>query len=150
MSFGRIAAVLRQLAGNGQGSVITEFALLAPTVLTLMLGVFQVGIGMQNYNAMRAISFEVMRYAVVNYQTNNQLSNELLEYHASSVAISSAYGLDGSKFEPHVSDVTNSRVTGTIEKTITLNYTVPTFLTIIGLPDIPLQYSQSLFLTPRS
>lgn len=76
MTTGRLARTLRALLRQKQGSVVTEFALLAPTILALMLGVLQIGIGMQNYNAMRSVASDVMRYAVVNYQTGNELTND--------------------------------------------------------------------------
>lgn len=142
-----IAALVRKLRRDTAGSVITEFALLGPTVLTLMLGVFQIGIGMQNYNAMRAVSFEVMRYAVVNYQTKNELTNAQMVDYARSLAIGQAYGLDTQRLQISVTDVGTSRVSGTKEKTLSITYAIPTVLTIIGYSEFPIHYSQSLFLT---
>ena len=52
--------------------------------MAMMLGVFQIGIGMQNYNAMRSVASDVMRYAVVNYQTNNDLTDQQLRDYARS------------------------------------------------------------------
>ena len=47
------------------GSTIVEFAILAPAIIGLLFGVFQVGLGMQAKNSMRSIAQETARYAVV-------------------------------------------------------------------------------------
>ena len=57
--------LFKRLAHDLQGSVAIEFALIGPVFLTMFLGVLQIGIGMQNYNALRGISADVARYAVV-------------------------------------------------------------------------------------
>ncbi|MEL0212759.1 MAG: TadE/TadG family type IV pilus assembly protein [Novosphingobium sp.] len=138
--------LIARLLRDNTGSVVTEFALLGPTVLTLMLGVFQIGIGMQNYNAMRAVSFEVMRYAVVSYQTDNNLTNAQLVSYARSIATGQAYGLDATRLDITIADVTTPRVTGTKEKTLKIVYAIPTVLSIIGYSEFPIKYSQALFL----
>lgn len=131
---------------DAQGSVVTEFALLAPTVMTLMFGVFQIGIGMQNYNAMRSVASDVMRYAVVNYQTGNELSNDQIRYYLRSIAIKNPYNLESSRLDLNVTSVATPRITGTIEKTVRITYSVPTVLSFIGVDEFPITYEQPLFL----
>lgn len=140
------AHFLRHLLRQTGGSVITEFALLAPTIMALMLGVFQVGVGMQNYNAMRSIGSDVMRYAVVNYQTGNELSNDQIRYHLRSIAIKSPYNLVSSRLALSVTSVATPRITGTIEKSVTMTYSIPTVLSFIGVDEFPITYRQPLIL----
>lgn len=146
MRRGTIIRLLQRMRRDAQGSVVTEFALLAPTVMTLMFGVFQIGIGMQNYNAMRSVASDVMRYAVVNYQTGNELSNDQIRYYLRSIAIKNPYNLESSRLDLNVTSVATPRITGTIEKTVRITYSVPTVLSFIGVDEFPITYEQPLFL----
>lgn len=150
MTAGRILGVLGRLLGGRDGSVVTEFALLAPTIMALMLGVFQIGIGMQNYNAMRAIASDVVRYATVNYQTGNELTNDQIRYYLRSIAIENPYGLESSRLAIRVTSVTTPRVAGTIEKSVQMTYSIPTVLSVIGVDEFPITYRQPLFLMPNT
>jgi len=136
---------LSRLRGDRQGSVAIEFALIGPVFITMFLGVLQIGIGMQNYNAMRGISADVARYAVVNYQTANRLTTSQLEDYARSVAAAPPYGLTRSRLTASVALATTQRVAGATEYTMTLDYTVPSVLGIMGMQDIPLSYDRPIF-----
>ncbi|MDT0508104.1 TadE/TadG family type IV pilus assembly protein [Novosphingobium sp. MMS21-SN21R] len=138
--------MMRSLLRDRSGSVVVEFALIGPTFIALMLGVLQIGMGMQNYNALRSVGSDVMRYAVVNYQTNNDVTNIQVRDYARSIASRAPYGLNSTRLAITVAPVATSRVSGTIEKTLTLTYSVPTVLTIIGFGEFPITYSQSIFL----
>lgn len=138
--------MIRKILHDKRGSVAVEFALIGPTFIAMMLGVLQIGMGMQNYNALRSVGSDVMRYAVVNYQTNNDLTDTQVRDYARSLAVNSPYLLDSSRLAVTVSSVTTSRVSGTFEKTLTLTYSVPTVLSIIGVGEFPITYSQSIFL----
>ena len=133
------------LRHDRQGSVAMEFALIGPIFLTMFLGVLQIGIGMQNYNALRGVSADVARYAVVNYQTANRLTTSQLEDYTRSVASSPPYGLTRSRLTASVSMATTQRVEGATEYTVALNYSVPSVLGIMGMEDIPLRYSRPIF-----
>lgn len=150
MKTGKVGPLLRHLLRQTGGSVITEFALLAPTLMALMLGVFQVGIGMQNYNAMRSIGSDVMRYAVVNYQSGNELSNDQIRFYLRSISIRSPYNLESSRLELSVTSVVTPRVTGTIEKSVTMTYSIPTVLSFIGIDEFPITYRQPLILVKET
>lgn len=136
---------LARLGNDRDGSVAVEFAIIGPTMLAMMLGVFQVGIGMQNYNAMRSIAAETARHAIVNYQTGNKLSNSQLADHAKTVGISPPYGLKYDRLAAAVTDATVQRVPGAKELTVTLTYRVPTILGIIGIGEIPMSFSRPIF-----
>jgi Flp pilus assembly protein TadG len=127
------------------GSAVIEFALLGPVFLAMFMGVLQVGIGMQNYNALRGLSGDVARHAVVTYQTGVRPSTSTLETWAETRASSAPYGLTAAQFNASVATAATQRVTGATEYTITLTYTVPTFLAFIGIQDIPLSYTRPVF-----
>lgn len=146
---------LRLLAGlrrNQLGSVAVEFALIGPAMLAMLLGVLQFGIGMQNYNALRSISAEVARYAVVDAQdaaaqSNMTLrdTNTQLETYARDIATVAPYGLKRSNLSVTVSSVP-TRVDGASERTIELRYNIPSVLGVIGINSIPITYTRAVFI----
>lgn len=142
--------LLASLRHNSQGSVIVEFAIVGPIFITAFLGVLQIGVGMQNYNAVRGISADVSRYAVVNYQTNNRLTTSQLEAYASGIASAPPYGLVRSRFQPRVTVAGTQRVAGATEYTLELTYRVPSVLEIVGIREIPLTYRRPVFVVAPS
>ncbi|MDP3907504.1 TadE/TadG family type IV pilus assembly protein [Novosphingobium sp.] len=137
---------LIQLWRKQDGGVVVEFALIAPAFLAMIFAVLQFGIGMQNYNALRSASADVTRYAVVNYQSANRLSDTQLQAYARSVAIRSPYGLRTSQLDVTIADAADQRVAGATEKTLTLTYRIPSMLKLIGVEAIPITYSRPVFL----
>lgn len=141
---------LASLRRDTQGSVVVEFALVGPLLLTALLGVLQIGVGMQNYNALRGISADVSRYAVVNYQTNNRLTTSQLEAYASGIASAPPYGLVRSRFQPRVTVAGTQRVSGATEYTIEVTYRVPSVLELAGIAEIPLTFRRPIFVVAPS
>lgn len=141
---------LARIRQDQRGAAAIEFALIAPLLIGMMLGVLQIGIAMQNYNALRSISADVARYAVVNYQTNTRLTTSQLQDYAYSVGTTTPYGLQRSNLVSSVGLATTQRVSGATEYTITLNYDVPSILTVIGVGEIPLSYSRPVFVVTAS
>lgn len=137
--------ILSSLLRRQDGAAAIEFALLGPAFFVMFLGVMQVGIGMQNYNAMRGISADVARYAVVNYQTGVRPNTGTMETWAENRAAAAPYGLASARFNATIAGVSPSRVSGAAEYSITLTYNVPTVLSIIGIPDVPLTYTRPVF-----
>lgn len=136
---------LKKLRTSIDGSVIVEFALLAPLFIGLFMGVLQVGVGMQNYNALRGISGDVARVAVINYQSDTRLTTSQLQDIANSTATQAPYGLVRSRFTAAVSTAATQRVTGAVEYTLTLTYNVPTMLNVIGVDEIPISFTRPIF-----
>lgn len=139
------AAAITRLRHASKGAVLIEFAILAPVILGMMLAVFQIGIGMQNYNALRAVAAETARYSVVNYQTANKLSTTQLRNYARSIAAAPPYQLLADRFDAAVAPAATQRVTGATELSITVTYSVPTVLGVIGLEDIPISFTRPIF-----
>ena len=134
-----------QFKRDSSGSAAVEFALIGPAFIGMFMGVLQLGMGMQNYNALRSISADVSRYAVVNYQTSNRLNIAQLQSYANGIASAPPYGLVRNRFGATVSVAANQRVTGANEYSIQVTYRVPTFLAIFGISDIPLTYTRPIF-----
>ena len=136
------------LVQDQTASAAVEFALIGPLFLTMFMGVMQIGIGMQNYNALRSISADTARYAVVNYQRGNQLTAIQLQTYASNVAKAPPYGLHSTRFVSFVSTPIAQRISGATEFQIRLTYRVPTWLGLIGVGEIPLTFTRPIFVLP--
>lgn len=137
---------ITRLAKSQRGSAIVEFAFLAPVICGLLLGVLQVGSSMHSYNALRGLSSDVERYAVVNYQNKNKLSNSQLTSYARSIAISAPYDLKDANFKVDLVTAGTQRVTGATELTFTATYTVESVLRVIGIPAFDINFTRSIFL----
>jgi Flp pilus assembly protein TadG len=135
------------LASESSGAVALEFALVGPALIAMLMGVLQIGIGMQNYNALRNVSAEVARYAMVQYATGNNLTNGQLNAYAYTVGENSPYLLKNSRLVASVTDAATQRVTGATEKTLQLEYQIPSLLEPMGLSGPRISYSRPLFLT---
>lgn len=136
--------LLPSLKADRKGSAAVEFALIGPIFLGMFFGVVHIGNGMQNYNALRGISADVARYAVVMRQKGSQVSPNSLQTYAVTKATAAPYGLQTARFTATVTQPT-SRVTGATEYTVRLTYNVPTFLGFMGIDSIPLTYTQPVF-----
>ena len=82
---------LRRLGGDLRGAVAVEFALLAPAFIVMLFGVLQVGIGLQNYNAMRSLSADVARYAMIEHAKGTVMSNTALTTYAENLGSGPPY-----------------------------------------------------------
>lgn len=139
--------LFRSLVADGKGAAALEFALLAPAIIAMLLGVLQVGVAMQNYNALRNVSADVARYAMVQYATGNNLTNDQLRNYALSASVSTPYLLQAARLSATVSDAATQRVTGATEKTLTINYQIIGLFDAMGLRGPEIAYTRPLFLT---
>ena len=141
--------LVARLLPDQTASAAVEFALIGPIFLAMFLGVMQVGIGMQNYNALRSISADTARWAVTNYQAGDQKTAIQIQQQATDLAAAAPYGLEESpRFTVFVSSPTAQRVAGATEFRITLTYRVRTLLSVIGIGEIPLTYTRPIFVIP--
>lgn len=131
---------------DASGSLAIEFALLIPVLITMMLGVFQIGITMNSYNAMRSAAADISRYTVVQYQNGSYRDTNDLTTTARAMATAAPYMLDTSRLTISVSRPVTQRVAGTTELSVSLRYNAPSVMNLIGVSDIPLSYSQPVFL----
>ncbi len=144
----RLAALVRAFRRDQTASSAIEFGLIAPLFLALFLGVLQIGVGMQNYNAMRSISADVARFTAITYQQGTKPTDAAIETYAIDVAEAPPYGLRSGKLTIEANTVASTQFTGAKEITLTIEYDVPSFLGFIGISEIPLSYSRPIFVMP--
>jgi hypothetical protein len=141
----RLVRLLRALRTRNEGSVVVEFGLLGGLFIGMLVGVLQVGVAMQNYNALRNVASDVARYALVQYQTGNNLSNGQLRDWATVRATGAPYLLDQDDLHITVVDAATQRVTDAQELSMTITYQIPTFMDLLGWESPSLTYSRALF-----
>jgi hypothetical protein len=142
-----LLALARRLAREHRASATVEMAILAPAFLTLLFGVFQVGLAMQNYNALRGISADVARYALVQYATGNRVSKEQLNSYALSVGRSAPYILDSGMYSASIRQPTVQRVAGATEFELTLKYQVFSVMNRYGIAGPYISFTRPIFVT---
>jgi Flp pilus assembly protein TadG len=133
------------MARQARGSVVTEFALLAPVILVLMIGVFHVAVYMQNYNAVKSIASDTSRYVMIEYQKGNNPAAEEIRSVALSLATNAPYMLDSDQLDVNVTQAPSSRVNGAIEFNIELTYAMDDWLPLVDLRVFDLSYSRPVF-----
>lgn len=138
---------LKALRRNRTGATTIEFAILGPILFIAVLGVYQVGVGMQAYNSVRNLTSEVGRRAAVAYQKSNELNESQLEDFGKALATAPPYNLESNRVDAVVTLAETQRVTGAQEFTLTMSYDVPTLLSIMGMDDFTLTHTRPIFVS---
>ena len=138
---------LRRLAGDRRGATAVEFALLAPTFIVMLFGVLQVGIALQNYNAMRSLSADVARHAMIQHARNTPLSNSALTTYAESRGSGAPYLLLADNLEVTIAPATTPQISDAAELTLTIEYEIPSLLSSMGLDGPDIDYERPIFLS---
>ncbi|MCP5389386.1 MAG: pilus assembly protein [Novosphingobium sp.] len=141
----RLVRILRALRTRNEGSVVVEFGLLGGLFIGMLVGVLQVGVAMQNYNALRNVASDVARYALVQYQSDNPKTNEELRDWAIARATDAPYLLDQDDLTITVIDAATQRVSDAQELSMTITYQIPTFMDLLDWESPSLTYSRALF-----
>lgn len=136
---------LDRIGSDHRGSVLVEFALLAPVIIALLIGVVQVGLHVQNSNAVRNLASDGARMATVAYQRGNQLTAEQVGIMIRSEGVGGKYNLDTDRLEINVTQPT-SRIGGVREMRIQITYDPPNFLSFAGVSALRLTYERPVFL----
>lgn len=136
---------LDRIGSDRRGSVLVEFALLAPVIIALLIGVVQVGLHVQNSNAVRNLASDGARMATVAYQRGNQLTAEQIGIMIRSEGVGGKYNLDTDRLEINVTQPT-SRIGGVREMRIQITYDPPNFLSFAGVNALRLSYERPVFL----
>lgn len=144
-----LAPLLQRLGREDRGAVMIEFAILGPLLIIAVLGVYQIGVGMQAYNALRSITAETGRQAAVDYQrTNgNGLDEAQIQDVAEGLAMAPPYNLNPDRLDVSVEEAETQRVAGARELTLSIQYSVPTLLSIMGMSDPQLTQTRPIFVT---
>ena len=137
---------LRRLAGNCRGAVVVEFALLAPAFIVMLFGVLQVGIALQNYNAMRSLSADIARYAMIEHAKGTVMSNSALTTWAENHGTGAPYLLLADNLDVTITPVTTPQITDATELTLTIEYQIPSVLASMGLEGPEVDYVRPIFL----
>ena len=115
--------ILIGIRTDKRGSALIEFAILAPALIGMMLGIMYVGLQMMSYNALRSISSDVARYTLVEYQKETFKPGVTdIEEKALAIAINAPYSLDDDNLSVAVTKP-NSDISGTDKFTATITYT---------------------------
>jgi len=138
----------KRLADDTAGSTLIEFAILAPVLFAFIFGVIQVGIHVQNANAVRNLAADGVRAAVVEYQAGRNPSTELIEADIQGRGVGPKYNLQLSRLQVDVTEET-SRIAGVDEMTIAITYKMPNFLGFVGVSAFDIEYERPVFLLPR-
>ena len=125
---------LRQLLGDRTGSAVVEFAVAVPVLVSMVWGIFQIGILYQANAGMQHALGEAARYATI-YPTpdDSQIQAKIT---------SAKFGLgNGTWGEPEiVTDATADT------KTITVSYTQPTDFLFFAGPTVTLGATKVVYL----
>jgi Flp pilus assembly protein TadG len=136
---------MRRLQASDRGASAIEFALLAPVFLGLMMGVVEVGLYMQNYNAVRSLASDASRFAAVEYQKNNTITEDVLEANIQAMGVALPYNLLDSQLTVTVTEVTPARVNGAREFDMDIDYALPDIIGGTTIDDFTISYSRPLF-----
>jgi Flp pilus assembly protein TadG len=141
------STLLRSMQRDTRGAMVVEFALLAPAFLAMVFGVLYMGISLQNYNAIRNLSADVARYAMVQQQGGNTLSNSQIRSYAVSRAQGAPYLLSVDQFNAYITTPDTQRVAGVRELQVVITYEVDNMLEFAGLPAPFFTYTRPIFLS---
>jgi len=135
---------LRDLRVDTVGATVIEFAILAPAVIAMIMGVFTIGMQMQSYNALRSIAGDVNRYTVVEYQKANELTAEQIQQVAASIAVHAPYDLSGDELDVAVTEG-GTIVEGAKRFSVVLTYTPFNALKFYHINAMTLTYRQNIY-----
>lgn len=134
-----------RLGRDNRGGAAIEFALLAPVFIALMFGVVEVGLYMQNYNAVHSLATDAARFAAVEYQKNNKVTTSALEDNIHSIGMATPYNLSGSALHVDANEVTPSPIDGARQFNLTITYDLPDIVGGTSIDNITISYSRQIF-----
>lgn len=137
----RFARLIREKSG----AAVIEFALVAPVFIALMMGVVEVGLYMQNYNAVHSLATDATRFATVEYQKNNKIDTTTMENNIGSLGVESPYNLNPNYLHVAVTPVTPSAVNGALQFNLTIDYDLPDLIGGTSIDNITISYSRQIF-----
>lgn len=141
----KIRKLLRKVRRSEQGATAVEFALAAPIAIALMLGVIQIGVAMQGYNAIRGLVGDLARRTVVQYSTGVELSDEQIAANAVARARGAPYLLDPAKLVIDVESADDSGIGGVKQIDITVSYAVRSIIPGLSTDQFPMTLEKAIF-----
>lgn len=135
---------IRSLLPDSRGTALIEFAILAPVIFGMMLGVMYIGLQMMSYNAIRAITSDVARYTVVEYQKSDELNIEQIESKAIALAVNPPYQLTADSLDVLVTNPVSDIAT-TNMFTVQIRYTPYNPVEFLGIGNPTLTETRSFY-----
>lgn len=139
-----IGATVYRLRRDVTAAAMIEFAMLAPLLIAMVLGVFQIGLHANNYSSVRSVLSDAGRYAAVEYQRENGLTLDELRAAIYSRATAPPYNLAGNRLDVQVTELT-SEIGDARKFDIALAYAPPNFLGMIGIDQLTIAYSRPVY-----
>ena len=145
----RVHPLIRRIGQGCQGSVAVEFGLLAPVFIGMLLGILQIGLGMQSYNALRNVAADAARYALVESQktvpTDMDAFRADVDDWTTDRATAAPYLLDNGGLTVGVVVAPDQRVEDATELTITMTYQIPSIMTMMGWESPSITFERTIF-----
>ncbi len=141
---------IRKILPDSRGAALVEFALLAPVLFGMMLGVMYIGLQMMSYNALRAISSDIARYTVVEYQKLDKVSASQvvtashIRSKAFAIAVNPPYQLTADDLDVRVTSPT-SNISGTTQFTVRVAYTPYNPVEFLGIGNPTMVENRSFY-----
>lgn len=135
---------IRHVYTCSRGVAAIEFALIAPALLTLFIGIMQLGIQLQSYNAVRSLTSDISRYTMVQYQKDHNVASEDIESVTYATAMGAPYNLSAEQLDVEISEGVGP-FENTKEILIDLEYTPISLLSSFGVDGITISYSKAVF-----
>ncbi|MEW6575372.1 TadE/TadG family type IV pilus assembly protein [Sphingorhabdus sp.] len=142
--------LLRQIRKSETGASAVEFALAAPIALILMVGVIQVGIAMQGYNAIRGMVGDLARHTVVRYSTGVDLADDQIEADAMARATAAPYLLNADNLVIDVQSAESSGIGGVKQIDVTVSYAVRSIIPGLDADQFPMTLEKSIYVVDET
>lgn len=137
--------ILKRIQADKRGSALIEFAILAPALIGMMLGIMFIGLQVMSYNSLRSISSDVARYTLVEYQkTAFKPGVTEIREQALAIALNPPYSFDDDDLSIAVTKP-NSDISGTEKFTATITYTPYNPVEFMGVPGPTMVETRSIY-----
>ena len=140
-------ALLHRLLHDQRGASVVEFVVLAPVLISMLLGVMQAGMYMQAHNALSSVATDMSRFMSVEYQRQNKITNDLLESYAYTRAVSAPYLLQSSQLSVTADDAPTQTITNVREIQLEMHYKVPNVMAFASFGPMDLRYKRSIYVS---
>ena len=142
----RLPARLQALRADREGSALIEFALLAPLLIMLIMGVFQIGMQMQSYNAMRSAMADTARFTVIQAQRDqfDNITTTSIQDAGYGIAMAPPYALKGDRLDINANEEA-SEVTDARKFVVTMTYEPENLLGFRNINLLTLNYERSIY-----
>ncbi|RVQ69081.1 pilus assembly protein [Croceicoccus ponticola] len=137
---------LTRLQKDDRGVSAIETAILLPVLVTMLIGVLQIGLYLQAQNAVRSVGGEMSRFMTVESQKHNQVTNQQIEDTALGIAVSAPYILKSSQLDIEVADSTVQNIDRVRQVDVKMSYTVPNILGFADWDVMTIDYTRKAFI----